>query len=74
MKFPLNCTIRIVDDLMFVAHPEIVHLTNRNDDFLGKTQRIEIYRGDTLLRVEEAWFWYRPTGKLFHVSSREVAA
>lgn len=72
MNIPANCTVHNVDDLTFIAHPEVLHTntSSRHDDgCIGKTQRIDIYRGDTLLRTEVQQFWYRE-GRLFHVNTR----
>jgi hypothetical protein len=71
-----NVTLAEFNGLTFVAYPEVIHTntSRRHDDgCIGKTQRIETYDGDKLLRVERVEFWYTE-GRLTDVIMREVAA
>ena len=76
MNIPANCIVKELDGLTFIVYPERIHTntSRRHDDgCIGKTQRIDIYQGDTLFRTEVQQFWYRE-GRLFHINTREVAA
>jgi hypothetical protein len=72
----MNTTRTEINGLTIVTFPEVVHTntTVRHDNgCIGKTQRIETYDGDTLLRVERVEFWYT-AGRLTHVDIRPLAA
>jgi hypothetical protein len=73
---PAGCTVAYVDGMTIVVHPQVQHLSKGGDhqDFIGKTQRVETWKGAELLRVEESRFWFRGTGKFFDVEIVEVAA
>jgi hypothetical protein len=72
----MNTTRTEINGLTIVTFPEVVHTNTsaRHDNgCIGKTQRIETYDGDTLLRVERVEFWYT-AGRLTHVDIRPLAA
>ena len=81
MNIPANCIVKELDGLTFVVHPERIHTntSRRHDDgCIGKTQRIDTFKGDALVNVEMTEFWYTE-GRLRYVTSRplrpyEVAA
>jgi len=60
--------IRIVEH----AVVEVLHRADFN--FAGpritRTQKIDVYNGDKLVSQDEHFFWYLPSGKLHHISSR----
>jgi hypothetical protein len=75
-KFPAACVVVNCDGFTIAAYPYIEHLTNcrADDEFIGRTQRVETYQGDALVRVEEVQHWYLGTGQFRFITTREVAA
>ncbi|MFZ9527293.1 MAG: hypothetical protein ACO27L_05125 [Schleiferiaceae bacterium] len=74
--FPAECKVVNYGGYTFAAYPYVEHLTNcrPDDEFIGRTQRVETYQGDALVRVEEVQHWYLGTGQFRFITTREVAA
>jgi hypothetical protein len=75
-NFPQNCKVVNYNGFTIAAYPYVEHLTNcrADDEFIGRTQRVETYLGDDLVRIEEVQHWYLGTGQFRFITTREVAS